>query len=149
VKNIYGEYNLCAKQNKKVMQIQEKQNLNEDLNECILGITTNNNTNANDQILMGFIYNSKFYEYNEILNKIIPIYFNLIHLSNRKIYQLFSDGLSSENKVKRYKERYGLNIYPFRCKLVSYYYLKVELVIFILSIIGLFLEGLTGDRIYF
>ena len=98
---------------------------------------------------MGFIYNSKFYEYNEILNKIIPIYFNLIHLSNRKIYQLFSDGLSSENKVKRYKERFGLNIYPFRCKLVSYYYLKVELVIFILSIIGLLLEGLTGDRIYF
>ena len=150
VKNIYGEYNLCAKKNKKKMQIQENNNIHEDLsNECILGITTNNNTNANDQILMGFIYNSKFYEYNEILNKIIPIYFNLIHLSNRKIYQLFSDGLSSENKVKRYKERYGLNIYPFRCKLVSYYYLKVELVIFILSIIGLFLEGLTGDRIYF
>ena len=149
VKNIYGEYNLCAKQNKKVMQIQKKHNMHEDISECILGITTNNNTNVNDQILMGFNYNSKFYEYNEIINKIIPIYFNLTYLSNRKIYQLFSDGLSSENKAKRYKERYGLNIYPFNCKLIRYYYLKVELVIFILSIIVLYLEGLTGERIYF
>lgn len=150
VKNIYGEYKLCAKQNKKNMQVQEKHNNNEDLSsECILGITTNNNTNVNGQLLMGFNYNSKFYEYNEILNKVIPIYFNLTHLSNRKIYQLFSDGLSSENKVKRYKERYGLNIYPFNLKLVSYYYLKAELVIFILSIIALFLEGFSGDRIYF
>lgn len=150
VKNIYGEYKLCVKQNKKNIQMQENHNMNEDLsNECILGITTNNNINANDQILIGFNYNSKFYEYNEIINKIIPMYFNLTHLSNRKIYKLFSDGLSSENKVKRYKERYGLNIYPINCRLISYYYFKVELVIFIINIIALFLEGFTGDRIYF
>ena len=150
MKNIYGEYKLCVKQNKKNIQIQENHNMNEDLsNECILGITTNNNINANDQILIGFNYNSKFYEYNEIINKIIPMYFNLTHLSNRKIYKLFSDGLSSENKVKRYKERYGLNIYPINCRLISYYYFKVELVIFIINIIALFLEGFTGDRIYF
>ena len=149
VKNIYGEYNLCAKQNRKYIQIQENHNIHEDLSESILGITTNNNSNVNDQILIGFNYNSKFYEYNEIINKIIPIYFNLTHLSNRKIYQLFSDGLSSENKAKRFKERYGLNIYPFNCKLISYYYYKVELFVFILSLIALFLEGLTGERIYF
>ena len=150
VKNIYGEYKLCIKQNKKIIQMQDNHNISEDIsNQHILGITTNNNPNVNDQLLIGFDYNSKFYEYNEILNKIMPMYFNLTYLSNRKIYQLFSDGLSSENKVKRYKERYGLNIYPFNIRLVSYYYLRVELVMFIISFIILFLEALAGDRFYF
>ncbi len=151
VKDIYNEYTLCIKEIKRNNQNQYQSNMtiNEDLsNEQVLGVTTNNKNNLNNHII-GFTYNSNFYEYNESVNKIIPIFFNLTYLSNRRIYQLFIDGLSTKSKVNRYKERYGLNICPFNLKIHIMYFLRVELTLLILSVIVALLESLFGNIFYF
>ena len=149
VKDIYGECQLCIKESKRNTQSHSSGiNIDDISNENILGITTNNIGNLSNQII-GFNYNSKFYEYNESLNKIIPIFFDLTKLSNRKIYQLFIDGLSTQNKVNKLKERYGLNICPFNLRLFIIYFLKAEFVILIFSIIFGAIEAAFGNKIQF
>jgi hypothetical protein len=83
------------------------------------------------------------------MNKIIPIFFNLNNLSNRRIYQLFIEGLSTENKVNKFKERFGLNICPFNNHLIIFYFIRAELFIIILSFIVAIFELIFGNRIYF
>ena len=149
VKDIYGEYQLCNKETKRNNQNHSNGNISDDIsNENILGITTNNSGNLSNHVI-GFNYNSKFYEYIESINKIIPIFFDLTKLSNRKIYQLFIEGLSTKSKVKKYKERYGLNVCAFKYKLLFLYFLKAELVLFIFSVIFGIIEAIYGNILYF
>ena len=149
VKDKYGRYHLCIKENKRNNPSALNDNISDDIsNEVILGITTNNQTNLNNHII-GFNYESKFYEYNESMNKVIPIFFNLNNLSNRRIYQLFIEGLSTENKVNKFKERFGLNICPFNNHLIIFYFLRAELFIIIISFIVAILELIFGNIIYF
>ena len=149
VKDIYGEYDLCIKESKRNNPKKTNGNITDDLsNENILGITTNNDSNLTNQIV-GFNYNSKFYEYNESMNKIIPIFFDLNNLSNKRIYQLFIEGLSTQTKVNKFKERYGLNICPFNNKLIILYFLKAELYLLIISIIIGIIEAILGNKFYF
>ena len=149
VKDIYGEYQLCAKENKRYNRIHSNKILIDDLsNDNILGITTNSSNNLSNQII-GFNYNSKFYEYNELRNIIIPIYFDLSYLSNKRIYQLFIEGLSSKSLVNKFKERFGLNICPLNINLLFIYFLKSELYLLIISIIIALLEALFGNIFYF
>ena len=147
VEDIYSEYQLCNKENK--IRSSSQSQRNEDFNnDYILGITSNNIINLSNHNI-GFNYNSKFYEYNESINKIVPIFFNLTYLSNKRIYQLFIDGLSTISKVNQYKERYGLNICPFNLNIHLMYFLNVELTLLLISIIVALLEGIFGTFFYF
>ena len=149
VKDIYGEYQLCVKESKRNNRNHSNGNTSDDINnEIILGITTNNLGNLSNHII-GFNYNSKFYEYIESINKIIPIYFDLTKLSNKKIYQLFLEGLSTKSKANKYKERYGLNICTFKYNLLYLYFLKSELILFIFSVIFGLTEAMLGNMLYF
>ena len=106
IKDKYDTYKLCPKETKRI--IQSPNGLSDDLSlEYVL-----NYNNLNNQII-GFSYHSKFYEYNEAKNKIVPNYLNLSLLSNKRIYQLFIEGHTSLNRVKKFTERYGKNICKF------------------------------------
>ena len=149
IKDIYGEYKLCIKEYKRYNSIKPNINSVDDFNnQHIIGITTNNTNNLSNQIT-GFTYGSKFYEYNESMNKVIPIYFNLTNLTNRKIYQLFIEGLSTQNELNKFKERYGLNIFLLNYKLIILYFLKSELPLLLLSICLACSEAAFDNLIYF
>ena len=147
VKDIYGEYELCPKEIRINKYMKTNWEISEDLNEeFIPGITSNNNKNLSAQ-MTGFYYNSNFYEFSESTQKIIPIFFNLVNLTNKEIIKLFIDGLS-EDKVKKYKERFGLNTFPINHNLTQLYFLKVELGFLIVSIILLIFEAILGNVTY-
>ena len=142
VKDIYNTYKLCSKETKRMMHT--RNSLTEDVSmENVL-----NNNNINNQIL-GFTYNSKFYEYNEAQNKIIPNYFNLSCLSNKRIYQLFIEGHTSLNRVKKFTERYGKNICIFNFKLINLYFFKAELFLLIMGVVLAGIEMKCGSKGYF
>ena len=142
VKDIYNSYRLCPKQTKRLMQ--STSGLSDDLSlEYVL-----NNNSMNNQIL-GFSYNYKFYEYNETINKIIPNFFNLAVLSNKRIYQLFIEGHTSLNRVKIFNERFGKNICKFDYKLLNYYFWKAEFFLILLGEVLAGIEMYCGSRAYF
>ena len=142
VKDIYNTYKLCPKETKRMMHT--RNSLTEDISmENVL-----NNNNVNNQIL-GFTYNSKFYEYNEAQNKIIPNYFNLSCLSNKRIYQLFIEGHTSLNRVKKFTERYGKNICIFNFKLINLYFFKVEFFLLIIAAIFAGIEVINSSYAFF
>ena len=141
VKDIYDAYKLCPKETKKYAKIPN--GLSDDFSlEFVLY-----NNNLNNQVL-GFNYNSKFYEYNETKNKMVPNYFNLSILSNKRIYQLFIEGHTSLNRVKKFTECFGKNICKFDFKLINYYFKKVELFLLILSIVLALIEAYCGSTAY-
>ena len=147
VKDIYGEYQLCPKEIRVNKYMKSNWEISEDLNEeYIPGIISNNNKTISAQMI-GFYYNTNFYEFSESLRKIIPIFFNLNNLTNKEIIKLFMDGLS-EDKVKKYKERFGLNIFPINHNLTSLYFFKVELSLLIISLILLIFECILGNNGY-
>ena len=138
VKDIYDTYKLCYKETKR--NSQTPNGLSDDLSlEFVL-----HNNNLNNQIL-GFSYNSKFYEYNETKNKMVPNYFNLSILSNKRIYQLFIEGHTSLNRVKKFTERYGKNICKFDFTLINYYFKKAELFLLIMGVVLAGIEAYCGS----
>ena len=142
VKDIYDTYKLCPKEAKRIVLSQN--GLNDDLSlESVL-----NCNNSNNQII-GFEYNSKFYEYNDALNKMVPNFFNLSILSNKRIYQLFIEGHTTLNRAKKFLERYGKNICKFDYKLLNYYFLKAELFLLIFGILLAGIEMYCGSQFYF
>ena len=144
IKDKYGEYKLCSKEIKRNKYISSNWEISEDLKEELIpGIISHNNKNITSQMI-GFNYNSNFYEFCESTRKIIPVYFNLNNLTNKEIIKLFMDGLS-EDKVKKYKERFGLNICPINHGLISIYFKKVELFLLIISGIVAILESILGN----
>ena len=146
VKDIYGEYKLCKKEIKRNKYISSNWEISEDLSkEYIPGIISNNK-NISTQMI-GFYYNSNFYEFSESMRKIFPIFFNLNNLTNKEIIKLFMDGLS-DDKVKKYKERFGLNICPINQNLISLYFIKVEIFLLITSAIIGVIEIFLGNRTY-
>ena len=141
VKDIYDTYKLCYKETKRYSQTPN--GLSDDLSlEFVL-----HNNNLNNQIL-GFSYNSKFYEYNETKNKMVPNYFNLSILSNKRIYQLFIEGHTSLNRVKKFTERYGKNICKFDFTLINYYFKKAELFLLIMGVVLAGIEAYCGSTGY-
>ena len=141
VKDIYNTYKLCPKETKRMMHT--RNSLTEDISmENVL-----NNNNVNNQIL-GFTYNSKFYEYNEAKNKMVPNYLNLSILTNKRIYQLFIEGHTSLNRVKKFTERYGQNICKFDYKLINLYFWKAEFFLIVMGIILAMIEGYCGSSAY-
>ena len=142
VKDIYDTYKICPKETKRIVLSQN--GLNDDSSlESVL-----NCNNSNNQII-GFEYNSKFYEYNDALNKMVPNFFNLSILSNKRIYQLFIEGHTTLNRAKKFLERYGKNICKFDYKLLNYYFMKAELFLLIMGIVLAGIEMYCGSQIYF
>ena len=146
VKDIYGEYKLCKKEIKRNKYISSNWEISEDLTQEYIPGIISNNKNVSAQ-MTGFYYNSYFYEFSESMRKIFPIFFNLNNLTNREIIKLFMDGLS-DDKVKKYKERFGLNICPINQNLISLYFVKVELFLLISSAIISVIEIFLGNRTY-
>ena len=141
IKDIYDTLKLCPKETRRITQTQN--GLSDDLPlENIL-----NNNNLNNQ-LIGFNYNSQFYEYNETKNKMVPNFFNLSILTNKRIYQLFIEGHTTLNRVKKFTERYGPNICKFDYKLINLYFWKAEFFLLIMGIVLAMIEGYCGSRAY-
>ncbi len=116
----------------------------------------NNQNNPNDYFIsinnsqtISFIDNSKSYEYDEINNKIIPVYLNLEGKTNKNIINLFQGGLTSEYLVNKIKERFGKNEFKLNINLIHLYYEKVEKKLLIYSIIFVFLELVNRDAASF
>ena len=141
IKDIYDTLKLCPKETRRITQTQN--GLSDDLPlENIL-----NNNNLNNQ-LIGFNYNSQFYEYNETKNKMVPNFFNLSILTNKRIYQLFIEDHTTLNRVKKFTERYGPNICKFDYKLINLYFWKAEFFLLIMGIVLAMIEGYCGSRAY-
>ena len=142
IKDTYDTYRLCPKIIKRMMQAQS--GLSDDLSlEYVL-----NNNNLNNQII-GFNYNTSFYEYNETKNKMAPNYFNLSVLSIKRIYQLFIEGHTSSNRVKKFADRYGQNICKFDYKLINLYFWKAEFFLLIFGAVLAAIEMYCGSNTYF
>ena len=140
VEDIYGYYTLCLKIHKK------------GTNNKIIDFETNfskqsfipsiNNVSHNSEFYLtknltySFTYKSMNYEYNEETNEIIPVYMNLSKLNNKAILNYFSEGLSSENILMKFKERYGTNEYYINARLIFLYFFKVEVPNYIIVIIN-------------
>jgi magnesium-transporting ATPase (P-type) len=104
-------------------------------------INYNNNKYENyitRTLTYSFKYKSVTYEYNEETNEIIPVYMNLTKMTNKGIFNYFGEGLSSENLVKAYLERYGKNEYYINLGITHFYFKKIEALylIFILIVEG-------------
>ena len=142
VENIYGQYTLCVKNHKK------SKNNNAEINsqivdEKVISSPLINNNKPQyfvaKNLTYSFKYNSMNYEYNLDSNEIIPVYMNLSKMTNKGIIAYFSEGLSSQNIVTKFRERYGKNEYCINPQLLNIYFKKVELPSFII----IFLIGIA------
>ena len=143
VENIYGKFTLCTKIFKK--------NKNKDYSNYNLEISDQTNCSSSTfikkkneyyymrNLTYSFIYKSMIYEYNEITNEINPVYLDLSKLTNKEIINIFGEGLTTENKVTLFRERYGKNEYYINMNLLYLYFFKVELPsLIMILIIGAF-----------
>ena len=141
VENIYGEYTLCIK-------IQKKSKNNDFSNSNLIDEKINSSSFINNNkseyyitknLTYSFKYNSMNYEYNLETNEIIPVYMNLSTMTNKEILEYFSEGLSYQNLVTKIEERFGKNEYCINRQIISLYFSKVEAP----SYISIFLIGIA------
>ena len=148
VENIYGELTLCTKIHKKDKNhnIYNSETLKENMPSSTL-INYNNKTDhyLTKNLTYSFKYKSVTYEYNEETNEIIPVYMNLSKMTNKEIYDFFNEGLSSENLVTKFNERYGKNEYYINFDIIHFYFKKIEINYFILIILTKLLDLFSGD----
>ena len=141
VENIYGEYTLCIK-------IQKKSKNNDFSNSNLIDEKINSSSFINNNkseyyitknLTYSFKYNSMNYEYSLETNEIIPVYMNLSTMTNKEILEYFSEGLSYQNLVTKIEERFGKNEYCINRQIISLYFSKVEAP----SYISIFLIGIS------
>ena len=147
VENIYGEFTLCTKIHKKAKNKSETFNSLISKNIASPSLLNYNNIDnyLTKNLTYSFIYKSVTYEYDEECNKIIPVYMDLSKITNKEIFNYFGEGLSSNNLVKKFYERYGKNEYCINLNISQFYFKKIEIKDFVF-IIGLKLFDLTsGD----
>jgi cation-transporting ATPase 13A3/4/5 len=143
VENIYGELTLCTKIHKKAKN-NNNINFSADLSkDNIVSPSIINNSNKFENYLIknltySFKYKSVTYEYREDTNEIVPVYMNISKMTNRGIFNYFSEGLSSEKMVNKFLERYGKNEYNIYLGIIYFYFLRIELpYLIVVSLIGL------------
>ena len=143
VENIYGELTLCTKIHKKAKN-NNNINFSADLSkDNIVSSSIINHSNKFDNYLIknltySFKYKSVTYEYKEDTNEIVPVYMNISKMTNRGIFNYFSEGLSSEKMVNKFLERYGKNEYNIYLGIIYFYFLRIELpYLIIVILIGL------------
>jgi len=148
VENIYGELTLCTKIHKKAKNNNDI-NFSADLSkDNIVSSSIMNHNNKFENYLIknltySFKYKSVTYEYKEDTNEIVPVYMNISKMTNRRIFNYFSEGLSNEKILNKFLERYGKNEYHIYLGIIYFYFLRIELPYLILVIlIGLIELGL-------
>ena len=126
IENIYGKFTLCEKIHKKFNNNIKYMNSYSTKQNVISSSNISNSKlekyNLSQNLTYSFKYKSNTYEYIEEINKIIPVYMNLSKLTNKEIWDNFSEGLTTENKVNKYRERYGKNEYHIDIKLPLIYF---------------------------
>jgi len=142
IENIYGKFTLCEKIHKKFNNNIKYRNTNSTKQNIPFSSNTTNskliNHRFNTNLTYSFIYKSNKYEYLEETNEIIPVYMNFSKITNKEIFTIFSEGLSTEDKVNKYTEIYGKNEYHIDLKLPIIYFKINEIPSFIL----VFLSGI-------
>ena len=78
-------------------------------------------------VSISFIYNSIKYKYDNDLNSVIPVFFNLSLYKNSTIVGAFSEGINSREKYERQIEKYGKNIMNLNNKLIYENFFKSDL----------------------
>ena len=151
VEDIYGYFTLCLNIHKKRNNYKEI-----DSDMSITKETFIHSINSNKieyyfsrNLTYSFKYKSMNYEYNEETNEIVPVYMDISKTTNKGIINYFSDGLSSEKLLIKFKERYGLNEYYINLNLISRYFYRVELPNFIIILINSVVEIILGDLFSF
>ena len=147
VENIYGQYTICVKNHKKSKNNDFETN-SELVEEKVISSPLINNNKSQyyiaKNLTYSFKYNSMNYEYDLDTNEIIPVYMNLSKMTNKGIISYFSEGLSSQNIVTKFEERYGKNEYRINPQLLNIYFKRVEtpsfIIIFLVGIAELVLK---------
>ena len=152
VEDIYGYYTLCLKIHKKGYN--DKNTEFNTTKDTFISSLSSSIPNKKDYYLIrnltySFIYKSMSFEYNVDTNEIIPVYMNLSKMTNRSIFNFFNEGLYSENRVMKFKQRYGLNEYYINTNILYCYFKRVEIPNFILVIINGFVELFLKDYFSF
>ena len=140
VENIYGELTLCTKIQKKAKNSVIDYN-SEIIKQNTLSSSSIMNSNQKidyyltKNLTYSFKYKSVIYEYNEETDEIIPVYMNLSSMTKKGIFNYFSEGLSSDNLVKKFQDRYGKNEYNLNNDLTILYSKNIEIYYFIFILI--------------
>ena len=153
IEDVYGYSTLCLK-------IHKKWNNNRTIDydtyytkETFISHTNNLNNKMDNYIFKNvkycFKYKSMIFEYNEESNQILPVYMNLSKITNRSIINFFSEGISSEHLLMKFKERYGSNEYYMNVKLIYLYFFRIEIPNYILIIINSIIEFFLKDYLSF
>ena len=150
VENIYGELTLCTKIQKKSKNNEIEYN-SEIIKENTLSSSSIYNSNQKIEYYLtrnltySFKYKSVTYEYNEETDEIIPVYMNLSKMTKKGIFNYFSEGLSSDNLVKKYQDRYGKNEYNLNNEITYLYSKNIEIYYFIFILITKSFDLVTSD----
>lgn len=151
VENIYGHLTLCLKIHKKNNNNNSGyiDNSNEKFILPLNGINFNPKFNITKNLTYSFIYKSTTYEYDEENNEIIPVYMNLSNIKNKEILNYFEGGLYSEKIIKKYRERYGKNVYKIDIQLFLLFLKKNEIPSFLIVMFIGIIEIILQDYISF
>ena len=147
VEDIYGELTLCKNIHKK----SNNKYYNSDITKSNVTYSTlinyqNKRENyITKNLTYSFNYKSITYEYNDETNEIIPVYMNISKMTNKGIINFFCEGLSTENIVKQFKERYGKNEYYINLNISYFYFQKIEKNYFIFIILLKLLDLTSKD----
>ena len=125
VENIYGQCTLCLKIHKKNNNHKTNSNNKDNYISQSKNININPEYNIVKNLKYSFIYKSMIYEYIEETNEISPVYMDLSKMLNKKILDYFREGLSTENIIKKYRERFGKNEYNINNRLPLLFFLRM------------------------
>ncbi len=136
VEDIYGELTLCKNIHKQSSNIyyDSETTRNNITSSSLINYNNKNDFYITKNLTYSFKYKSVTYEYNDETNEIIPVYMNISKMTNKGIFNYFTEGLSTENLVKKYQERYGKNEYCINLNLQHFYFRRIEKKYFIFII---------------
>ena len=154
VENIYGQFTLCSKIHKKRKNLNNTSFNNGNSKENMLSSSLINYNNKNENYITrnltySFKYKSVTYEYLEETNEITPVYMDLSKMTNKIIFNYFSEGLSTENMIKKYRDRYGKNEYYINLGIHWFYFQRIELVYLIFILLIQAVNIFFGDSLSF
>ena len=140
IENKFGKKILCSLLIKKVKSKTNKisnNKLNNNINQSIIY----------NQIIF-LEYNHTKYKYNEKINAIVPIYYNLAKTNNKNIVNILSDGLKDIEHVNKHIEKYRYNTFNFKTNIIYASYIYIELPNMIYTFISALIWMAYGDFIF-
>ena len=152
IENIYGNFTLCPKIYKKSKKSHNINNIGiskDNSTSSLLGLNYKMEQYISRNLTYSFKYKSVTYEYNEETNDIRPVYLDLSKMTNKAIFNYFSEGLSSENIIKKFEDRYGKNEYYINLRLPYFYFKKIEILYFVFIIALQAVKLVYKDNILF